>query len=75
MKKLFSRGVTSQHCLTSESINMQISEHQPLKIHLLGPFEQVVLRCGLTEGSELQKLQVYILALSSSDESFQSMDG
>ena len=61
--------------LTSEPINMQISEHQHLKIHLLGPFEQVVVRCGLAEGSELWKLRVYILALSPADESYQSTDG
>ena len=54
---------------------MQISEHQYLKIHLLGPSVQLVLRCGLTEGSELLKLHVYILALSPSDESHQSTDG
>ena len=54
---------------------MQISEHQHLKIHLLGPFEQVVVRRGLAEGSELWKLHVYILALSPSDESYQSTDG
>ena len=54
---------------------MQISEHQHLKMHLLGPFEQVVVRCGLDEGSELWKLHVYILALSPSDESYQSTDG
>lgn len=65
----------SQRCLTCEPINMQISEHQYLKIHLLGPSVQLVLRCGLTEGSELLKLHVYILALSPSDESHQSTDG
>ena len=54
---------------------MQISEHQHLKIHLLGPFEQVVVRRGLAEGSELWKLHVYILALSPADESYQSTDG
>lgn len=46
---------------------MQISKHWCLKIHLLGPSEQVVLRCGLTEGAELLKLCVCILALSPSD--------
>ena len=31
---------------------MQISEHQHLKMHLLGPFEQVVVRCeGLSFGN------------------------
>ena len=54
---------------------MQISEHQHLKMHLLGPFEQVVVRCGLAKRSELWKLHVYILALSPADESYQSTDG
>ena len=61
--------------LTSEPINMQISEHQHLKMHLLGPFELLVVRRGLAEGSELWKLHVYILALSPADESYQSTDG
>ena len=61
--------------LTSEPINMQISEHQHLKMHLLGPFELLVVRRGLAEGSELWKLRVYILALSPADESYQCTDG